>query len=262
MKRMQLLIGVILVALLPACTTSVKNLAYLHNPGTEVYRGGPEPGEYRVKSNDNLYIRVIGEDELMTAFLNITGQGSGMNMGYGGGYGQNYMDFITYIVDEGGTISMPQIGRVEVEGKTIKEIEEMLNPLVHKHVANASVIVRVVNRTVSVLGEVKTPGAFSMMKYRQSIFESIGMAGDLTDFGNRHNVKLVRDTEEGKQIAQLDLSDPNLVTSPYYYVMPGDVIYVEPRSKLYGTKTLPYTGPLPSIISVIASAIALFIAFK
>lgn len=261
MKRKQLLIWVILVALLPACTTSVKNLAYLHNPATEVYRGGPEPGEYRVRSNDNLYIRVIGEDELMTAFLNITGQGSGMSMGYGG-YGQNYMDFITYIVDEGGTISMPQIGRVEVEGKTIKEIEEMLNPLVHKHVANASVIVRVVNRTVSVLGEVKTPGAFNMMKYRQSIFESIGMAGDLTDFGNRHNVKLVRETEEGKQIAQLDLSDPNLVTSPYYYVMPGDLIYVEPRSKLYGTKTLPYTGPLPSLISMIASALALFFAFK
>ncbi len=261
MKRMRLLIWGLLVTLLPACTTSVKNLAYLHNPETEVYRGGPEPGEYRVRSNDNLYIRVIGEDELMTAFLNITGQGSGINMGYGG-YGQNYLDFITYIVDEGGTISMPQIGRVEVEGKTIKEIEEMLNPMVHKHVANASVIVRVVNRTVSVLGEVKTPGAFNMMKYRQSIFESIGMAGDLTDYGNRHNVKLVRETEEGKLIAQLDLSDPNLVTSPYYYVMPGDVIYVEPRSKLYGTKTLPYTGPLPSIISVIASAVALFFAFK
>lgn len=261
MKRIQLLIWGILVTLLPACTTSVKDLAYLHNPEMEVYRGGPEPGEYRVRSNDNLYIRVIGEDELMTAFLNITGQGSGMSSGYGSS-GQNYLDFITYIVDEGGTISMPQIGRVEVEGKTIREIEEMLNPMVHKHVANASVIVRVVNRTVSVLGEVKSPGAFNMMKYRQSIFESIGMAGDLTDFGNRHNVKLVRETEEGKQIAQLDLSDPNLVTSPYYYVMPGDLIYVEPRSKLYGTKTLPYTGPLPSIISMIASALALFFAIK
>ena len=78
---MRLLIWGLLVTLLPACTTSVKNLAYLHNPETEVYRGGPEPGEYRVRSNDNLYIRVIGEDELMTAFLNITGQGSGINMG-------------------------------------------------------------------------------------------------------------------------------------------------------------------------------------
>ncbi len=254
---MRLLPIVLLAVLASACTTPVKNLAYLHNPTPDfVYDNGPEPGEYRVKSNDNLYIRVIGEDELMTAFLNITGQG---NAGYSGsGYGQNTIDFITYIVDEGGTISMPQIGRVHVEGKTIREIEEMLNPLIHKYVANSSVIVRVVNRTVSVLGEVNSPGAYNMLKYRQSIFESIGMAGDLTDYGNRHNVKLVRDVNQGKQIVVLDLTRPELVTSPYYYIMPGDVIYVEPRSKLYGTKTLPFTGPLPAFMSIISSALALF----
>lgn len=262
MLKVRILYPFFVIVLLSACTTPVKNLAYLYNPEADMkYENGPAPGEYRIKSNDNLYIRVIGEDELMTAFLNITGAGSGTgNMGYGNG--QNMIDFITYIVDEGGTISMPQIGRVHVEGMTIREIENMLNPEVNKLVANSSVIVRVVNRTITVLGEVGSPGAYNMLKYRQSIFESLGMAGDLTDFGNRHNVKLVREGKENKQIVMLDLADPNLVTSPYYYVMPGDVIYVEPRSKLYGTKTLPFTGPLPAILSVISSAIALFFIFK
>ena len=261
MRRVKFLFPVILITMLSACTTSVKNLAYLHNPGNgQVYNNGPAPDEYRVKPNDNLYIRVIGEDELMTAFLNITSSGNTGNMGYG--YGQNPMDFITYIVDEGGTISMPRIGHIKVDGLTIREIEDLLNPEVRKYVDNASVIVRVVNRTVTVLGEVKSPGAYNMLKYRQSIFESLGMAGDLTDFGNRHNIKLVREGKEGKQIFQLNLSDPELVTSPYYYVMPGDVIYVEPRNTLYGTKTLPFTGPLPTILSLISSAIALIFVFK
>ncbi len=251
-----------LAAVLPACTTSVKNLSYLHKPNvSEVYETEVTPMEYRVKPNDNLYIRVIGEDELMTAFLNITGPGIGGG-GYGGSYGQSYIDFITYIVDEGGTISMPQIGRVKVEGLTIREIEERLTPEVNKYVANTSVIVRVVNRTVTVLGEVGAPGTYNMLKYRQSIFESLGMAGDLTDFGNRHKVRLVRDGKFGKQIVELDLTNPNIVTSPFYYMMPGDVVYVEPRSKLYGTKSLPFLGPLPAILSVLSSAIALYALFK
>lgn len=250
-----LLLSLLCMALLPGCVTQVKNLAYLHEPETDsLYVNGPTPGEYRIKPNDNLYIRVIGEDELMTAFLNITSQGGAGNMGYG--YGQNMMDFITYIVDESGTISMPQIGRIHVEGLTIREIEDILNPKVNAYVANTSVIVRVVNRTVTVLGEVKSPGTYNMLKYRQSIFESIGIAGDLTDFGNRHNVKLVRESNQGKKIIQLNLTDPKLVTSPWYYVQPGDIIYVEPRNTLYGTKSLPFTGPLPSLLSVFSSIIA------
>jgi polysaccharide export outer membrane protein len=245
----------IIATLLPGCLTRVKNLAYLRKPQLgSLYINEFTPLEYKVKSNDNLYIRVIGEDELMTAFLNITTQGNTGNMGYG----QNMMDFVTYIVDESGTISMPQIGRIHVEGLTIREIEEILNPKVNSFVTNTSVIVRVVNRTVTVLGEVKAPGTFNMLKYRQSIFESIGMAGDLTDYGNRKNVKLIREAKNGKQIVTLNLSDPQLVTSPWYYVQPGDIIYVEPRNTLYGTKSMSFMGPLPTFLSVFSTIIALW----
>jgi polysaccharide biosynthesis/export protein len=261
MGRSNILFFICIISIICSCTTPVKNLAYLYDAKPDTpFDKMMIPGEYRIQPNDNLYIRIIGEDDLMTAFLNITGSGNNNSMMYGGG--TNPLEFVTYIVNEAGNISMPRFGEIKVAGLTIKELEEFLTPEVNKLVANTSVIVRVVNRMVTVLGEVKGPGTFPMLKYRQSIFETIGMAGDLTDFGNRKNIKLVRETDKGKIIAQLDLTDPLILNSPYYYVLPSDVIYIEPRNKLYGTKTLPFTGPLPSILSLISSAIALYFVFK
>jgi len=260
MNTLKIFFAVALIIFSFSCSTPLKNLGYLHKVQPDLlYQDGPAPQEYRVQPNDNLYIRIIGEDELMTAFLNITSTGNNSMM-YGSG--TNALEFITYIVSESGTISMPQFGEVPVAGLTIREIEKKLTPEVNKLVSNTSVIVRVVNRMVTVLGEVKGPGTYPMLKYRQTIFETLGMAGDLTDFGNRKNIKLIRETDQGKFIAQLDLTDPSIINSTYYYVLPSDVIYIEPRDKLYGTKTLPFTGPLPAILSLISSAIAMFFIFK
>lgn len=245
----------VLGVLIQSCSTPVSSLGYLYNvPSDLTYKNGPVPSEYRIRKNDNLYIKVVGEDELVTAYLNITGS---MNMNMGSGMNNVNMDFITYIVNSEGTITMPQLGRINVEGKTVTEIEDILNPLVTEQVANTSVIVRVVNRTISVLGEVNAPGAYQMLKNNQTIFESLAMAGDLTDFGNRKNIKLVRETENGKYIAQLDLTDPSLIASPYYYILPSDVIYVEPRDNVFGKKTMPYGGQFTTFISIISSAITL-----
>lgn len=241
-----------------SCTTPVSTLSYLENlENNETMVAQTEIPEYQIGQNDNLYIRVIGEDELLTAFLNITNSRGGANFGNG----TSTLDFVTYVVDADGFISMPQIGRVKVEGLTIREVEDKLTPKVNELIENTSVIVRVVNRKVSVLGEVHSPGQHQMVKYNQTIFETLAMAGDLTDYGNRKNIKLIRETKEGKIVAKLNLNDASLLMSPYYYILPDDVIYVEPRDKLYGTKTLPYTGPVIPILSVISSALAIGLFF-
>jgi len=247
-----------LVWILASCTTPVSSLSYLQHDGEkEVVFRSETPDVYRIKVNDNLYIRVVGEDEQITNFLNLSGRQGNM----GGSSGMNTFDFITYVVDADGVISMPQIGRVKVEGLTIREVEDILTPKVNEQVENTSVVVRVVNRRVSVLGEVNSPGSHQMLKYNQTIFETIAMAGDLSDYGNRRNVKLIRETAEGQVIATLDLTNPSLMTSPYYYTLPNDVLYVEPRDKLYGTKTLPYTGPVLPILSIVSSALAIALFF-
>ena len=88
-------------------------------------------------------------------------------------------------------------------------------------------------------------------KNKLTIFEALGTAGDVTDWGNRQNVKLIRETTEDKYIAELDLTNPELINSPYYYVLPHDVIYVEHRTRVYGAKNLSYTTPISISISVI-----------
>ena len=100
-----------------------------------------------------------------------------------------------------------------------------------------------------------------MIKNQLTIFEALGTAGDVTLYGNRKNLKLVRDTEKGRMVAQIDLTDPNLIHSPHYFILPNDVIYVEQRSNVHGQKTMP-PGLLWSIVlSTISTAILIYSVF-
>ena len=97
-----------------------------------------------------------------------------------------------------------------------------------------------------------------MAKNQLSIFEALGAAGDITDYCNRKNVKLLRDLPEGRLVVELDLTDPNIIASPYYYVLPHDIIYVEHSTRVYGAKNMPYAAPLSITASIVS--IALLIA--
>ena len=79
-----------------------------------------------------------------------------------------------------------------------------------------------------------------MIKNQLTIFEALGTAGDLTDWGNRQNVKVIRELPEGKHIAELDLTAPGVIQSPYYYILPHDIVYVEHRDRVYGNKNVSY----------------------
>src|SRR5690606_6518012 len=117
-------------------------------------------------------------------------------------------------------------------------------------------------RSITVLGEVGNPGQLTMTKSRITIFETLGLAGDITDYGNRKNVKLIRELPEGKMIVELDLTDPDLVHSPYYYVLPHDIVYVENRNRIFGAKGLGYTAPISVTASIISLGLLIFNLFK
>jgi polysaccharide export outer membrane protein len=238
-----------------SCTTPLQEITYLNNIQTgTTFPGGPMPDVYKIRSNDLLYIHVIGDDPGSVAFLNL-------NPGTTGGSTGN-LDLVTFIVDEIGDIYYPQFGGMHVAGKTVDQIREELQIEVNKYMENASVFVKLVNRTITVLGEVRTPGQHPMAKNQLSIFEAIGTAGDLTDFGNRRDVKLIRETPAGKEVTSIDLTDPNLITSPYYYVLPHDILYVEPSTKVYGRKTMPFGTGFSLVFSTISTALLLINYFK
>lgn len=233
-----------------SCTTPLQEITYLNNIQTgTTYPGGPMPDVYKIRSSDLLYIHVIGDDPASVAFLNLM---PATFSGY-----SSEMDLVTFIVDEVGDIVYPKFGRLHVAGKTVDQIREEIQIEVNKFMEDASVFVKLVNRTITVLGEVRSPGQHPMVKNQLSVFEAIGTAGDITDFGNRRAIKLIRETPAGKEVASIDLTDPDLISSPYYYVLPHDILYVEPSTKVYGRKTMPFGTGVGLVFSTISTALLL-----
>jgi len=150
------------------------------------------------------------------------------------------LDLITYEVDDSGEINYSHLGRIRVEGLTVDQVATEIQSRINRFIEGTSVFVKLVERNVTVLGEVANPGRHPMLRSRITLLEALGAAGDLTDFGNRRNVKILRETRDGTVVAYLDLTDPGLVTSPWYYLHPHDIIFVEPIAGIYGKKTRPF----------------------
>lgn len=254
-KHILILICIAVIA--ASCSTPIKEVTYMYGIETDrTYDDGPLPDIYKIRPNDQLYIKVISDDPTNAAFLNLT-EGSVSGSGSGG-----QMELITYLVDENGYIEYPYLGPIEVAGFTLAEVNQKLEEEVDNYLESASVFVKLVNRNITVLGEVASPGQKSMVKNRLTIFEALGTAGDITDYGNRLNVKVIRELPAGKQITELNLTDPQILFSPYYYVLPHDLIYVEHSTKVYGAKNMPYAAPLGIAASILSLGLLIFNLIK
>jgi polysaccharide biosynthesis/export protein len=256
MRRMNFLLIMIVIFLGCQCTVPLRELTYLYGIQSGFTNSGETlPATYRVQPHDLLYIQVNGEDPGTTDFLNLTG-GSGNMMS------SSTFDLISYEVNESGEISFSQLGKIKVAGSSVDEISEIIQAEVNKYIQNASVFVKLVDRTITVLGEVRNPGRQLMGRNKINIFEALGSAGDITDYGNRRNVKLVRESKEGTFVAFIDLTDPTLISSPNYYILPHDVIYVEPRTRIYGNKTMPFGSGITLAVSTMYSILLLITLLK
>ena len=139
----------------------------------------------------------------------------------------------TYLVDNKGQIEYPVVGTITVGGLTKSDCEKLILSKIKPYLNENErpvVTVRMTNYKISVLGEVARPGMFTVGNEKINILEALAQAGDLTIYGVRNNVKLIREDETGrKQIYTLNLNDASLVTSPYYYLQQNDIVYVEPN---------------------------------
>jgi len=257
LKKLSFIILPFLFIFSLSCSTPLPQVTYLHGIDTNTtWESGPKPEEYKLRPNDQLFIQVISDDPLNAAFLNLVNtQGNSGSL-------STSLELITFLVDEQGSISYPQLGEMTIEGLTTAQVRDIIQKKVNDYLESASVFVKLVNRNITVLGEVHNPGQKLMVKNQLSIFEALGTAGDITDFGNRKNVKLIRELPEGKHIAELDLTDPHLLHSPYYYVLPHDIIYVEYSTKIYGAKNLSYAAPISITASVISLGLLVLNLFK
>src|SRR5689334_11042209 len=133
-----------------------------------------------------------------------------------------------YLVNKGGDIFMPYIGNVHVEGLTTSTIHDTVLNRISVYFKNPVVNVRFANFKVTVLGEVRQPATFSLPNEKPTVLDALGLAGDITLYGKRSNVLLVRESDGKKEITRLNLDSSTVINSPYFYLKPNDVLYVEP----------------------------------
>ena len=220
--------------------TAYKDVPYFQNAATydsSVSAGLPD---ITIKPKDMLTIFVTSTDQNAVAQFNIRkprpiGEEQVSS-------GHVYVNQSThgkihhYLVDNNGEIDFPVLGRIKVEGLTIEQANSMIKSKIAPYLnANADYLVNVNidNFEVTVMGEVKRPDVFSVTRNRLTVLEALAMAGDMTVYGKRDNVKILRELTDGTyEVHELDLRDANVVNSPYYYLQQRDVVYVEPNTAM------------------------------
>ena len=237
---------------------SVKNVAYLQNSDSINFEQSRFLYDARIMPKDQLTISVNTSTSEASIPFNLLLQNEYTQGRSIAGGGATLMPFL---VDNEGYINYPIIGRLHVEGLTKSECERLITEKIRPYMAeteNPIVTVRMSSYSVSVLGEVNHPGSFQVSREKITILEALAQAGDLTIYGVRDKVKLIREDATGKkQIVTLNLNDANIVNSPYYYLQQNDVVYVEPNniksqnSKVGQTTTLWFSGT--SILISLAS---------
>lgn len=202
-----------------------------------------------LKPDDVLYINVSSFDsEAVKPFnLGISQEGGG------GGQGGLIIMRQTYLVNNDGDIEFPILGTLKVGGLTREDVTRKLQARISEYVKDPIINLRIVNYKVSVLGEVARPGSYTLESDRITVLEAIAMAGDMTLFGKRENVLIIRENRGVKETIRLDLTQPDFISSPYYYLTQNDVVYVEPNKRKINSTAI---GPnILAGISVIGFAL-------
>lgn len=180
--------------------------------------------DFKIKPDDFLYIGITSTSPEQSALFNAP-QPSGNAEGSNGG------TIAGYQVDKKGSIQLYKIGEVKVAGLTRSELKEKLQKELISYLKEPVVTVRFLNQRITILGEVIRPQVLSVSNEQITVLEAIGQSGDLTTFGRRDNILVIRQTEKGKEFKRLNLLDHSVFTSPYFYLQNEDVVYVEPNEK-------------------------------
>ena len=212
---------------------TIVEVPYIQNSDTVNLDNSAGHDDMIIRPKDALNIFVFASDPKSVAFLNLTERRA---IQTGNQQLNNQAGFRDFLVDNDGNIDYPVLGKINVAGKTVhqaaKQIQEGLSPLYNKD-GSLLVNVRLINFYVSVLGEVNRPNTFEISGPSINVLEALAMAGDLTIYGIRSNVKLLREGDNGEfEVHKLDLTDANLLNSPYYYLQQRDILYVEPNSAM------------------------------
>ena len=207
---------------------------------------------YKLQPGDNLFIHFVNTiDERSMVLLN-----GGSTSNYLSGDASIYLR--SYTLDEDGFIEMPLVGKIELKNLTVDEAKDRLQSVLNQYINETTIIVKLSNFNLTVLGEVNHPGMYKVYQSQINLFEAISLAGNMTNFAKNEEVRIIRQTDNGSEIITVDMGSADILASPYYYLKPNDIIYVEPlKIKQWGFTTFPYSIVL-SIITLVITLYSLF----
>lgn len=232
---------------------SKKNVLYLQDLEQITDNATNTNYNITIKSNDLLTINVsaLNPDAVLPFNQPVVPRPSTI------GVVQTSQQLQTYLVNVDGTIEFPLIGSVKLADFTRTEATDYLKGLISQYVKNPIINIRILNFKVSVLGEVGRPGTFNIEDERVTILEALGLAGDMTIFGDRKNVKIIREVNGIKTYGELDFTTSTIIDSPFYYLQQNDVVIVSPnQAQIQSSSFNRNTSVFISIAGIIISVIS------
>lgn len=244
----------ILLAFLLFSCASREKMAYYQNIESVIGANNSSDFELTLQPDDMVRIVVMGDvPEVLAPFnksvsvgekaINATGQ-----------------DSDTYLIDKNGFILFPVVGKIKLGGLTKTQAETELNSVLREYIKKPSVNLALMNFKVTVQGEVGRPGIVNVVSERLTLPEALSISGDLTIFGRRENIMIVRESNGKKTVERVDITKADFINSPYYYLAQNDLIYVEPNKAKMGSSRLdPNFNVILSSASLLITIIVLIV---
>jgi polysaccharide export outer membrane protein len=244
MKRDNKIFPVILISLLAISCVNLKKVELLQEKSITDYSQeiiNAQRDAYKINFGDHLYIKVFSSDAQTSRFFQTDFPEIMTN---------SYVYLNSYKVDEQGDVSYSFVGKIQVKGLTLEECQTAIKESLGEYFKDVNVYVKLVNFKISILGEVKSPGTYTVDQDEITILQALGVAGGFTDFGHAERVVLVRKSPNGSTVKYIDLTDNGVLAQDHLFLLPGDVLYVAPRgSKSFVFEKFPY-GLIFGIISL------------
>jgi polysaccharide export outer membrane protein len=231
-----------------------KQLAYFRSTTDTSISVSQKDFEPIIQTGDILFIGVNSLDPVSSALFNFSTTGISSGPGVTSTTVLPANTTIGILVNTDGTIELPKMGKITAQGKTKDQLRTTLTQALQPYLKEPSVTIRFMNYRVTILGEVNRPGTLPILNERVSVLEALGLAGDLTMYGNRNNILLIHENNGVKEMKRLTLNDYSIFSSPYYYLQSNDVLYVEPnKAKAY------ISSPVAVLLPALTTSISLLV---
>ena len=220
----------VLIFFIISCTPQ-KKLIYFQDKGTSQIDSiiNAQQSKYKLQLNDVISVNVQSINEESFSFFNTeqTTRNSQYSISTQNSDGSSIL-ISGYKINDSGYVELPVVGNIYIKDLTVEEAKNVIQKSLSFYLKEIYISVRLLSFKITFLGEVGNPGIYRTFEDKLNIINALSLAGDLTEYGNRQNIMLIRQNEKGKQIHFVDLTDRNILNSEYFYLLPNDVVYIEP----------------------------------